>query len=469
MGTSEISGIGNMFTPGQQTTGSIGGTKEQSLAETFQSVMSQMQTPSGGSTSAQKDPVGMTTDTEYGRQPSGGVKIREESGVSSDRQEELSGKLEEFAEDVKEVLKEELGVSEEDIAKAMETLGLTFADLLNPNQLAALVMKLTDESNMGALFCSEEFMTILHTVGELGANLAQELGISQEELTQLLSQMQNTGETPQDETGAENVSQDAQNAQNAVDAAETVTEENAVDVSEPNRMQADGQEQTSDGQELVTAGEESAETDANGGQKSQTNLNGQGAGNTAAQTRNDGAGAVSQNLTEVSFAGVQEGVNAQTSQVDVADIIKQIVEFSRVTLTRTATTMEMQLNPEHLGKIFLQLTAKDGMVSAHITAQNEAVKEAIESQIVLFRENMNEAGVKVDAVEVTVGSHEFEKNLEQNAKQDERQAEEQEKAAKGTRHINLNDLDELGGLLTEEESLVAQMMAEQGNSVDFTA
>ena len=162
-------------------------------------------------------------------------------------------------------------------------------------------------------------------------------------------------------------------------------------------------------------------------------------------------------------------MNAQTSQVDVADIIKQIVEFSRVTLTRTATTMEMQLNPEHLGKIFLQLTAKDGMVSAHITAQNEAVKEAIESQIVLFKENMNEAGVKVDAVEVTVGSHEFEKNLEQNAKQEERQAEEQEKAAKGTRHINLNDLDELGGLLTEEESLVAQMMAEQGNSVDFTA
>ena len=466
MGTSEISGIGNMFTPGQQTTGSVGGTKGQSLVQTFQSVMSQMQTPSDGSAAGQKDSVGMTTDTEYGRQPNGGVKIREESGVSSDRPEELSGKLEEFAEDVKEVLKEELGVSEEDIAKAMETLGLTFADLLNPNQLAALVMKLTGESNMGALFCREEFMTILHAVGELGANLAQELGISQEELAQLLSQMQNTGEVPQEETGAESVSQDAQNA---VDVAETVTEENAVDVSEPNRMQADGQEQTSDGQELVTAGEESAEADASGGQKSQTDLNGQGMGNTAAQTRNDGAGAVAQNLTEVSFAGVQEGVNPQTPQVDVADIIKQIVEFSRVTLTRTTTTMEMQLNPEHLGKIFLQLTAKDGMVSAHITAQNEAVKEAIESQMVLFRENMNEAGVKVDAVEVTVGSHEFEKNLEQNAKQEERQAEEQEKAAKGTRHINLNDLDELSGLLTEEETLVAQMMAEQGNSVDFTA
>ena len=68
-----------------------------------------------------------------------------------------------------------------------------------------------------------------------------------------------------------------------------------------------------------------------------------------------------------------------------------------------------------------------------------------------------------------VGSHEFERNLEQNAQQEQRQAEEQEKTAGRTRYINLNSLDELGGVMSEEESLVAQMMAEQGNSVDFTA
>lgn len=97
------------------------------------------------------------------------------------------------------------------------------------------------------------------------------------------------------------------------------------------------------------------------------------------------------------------------------------------------------------------------------------VKEALESQIADLKQNMNQAGVKVDAVEVTVGGHEFEKNLEQNAKQEEQQAEEREKAANATRHINLNELDGLSGLMTEEETLVAKMMAEQGNSVDFTA
>ena len=131
--------------------------------------------------------------------------------------------------------------------------------------------------------------------------------------------------------------------------------------------------------------------------------------------------------------------------------------------------MEMQLNPEHLGKIYLEITSKDGTVSAHLTAQNEVVKEALESQIADLKQNMNQAGVKVDAVEVTVGGHEFERNLEQNAKQEEQQAEEREKAANATRHINLNELNGLSGLMTEEETLVAKMMAEQGNSVDFTA
>ena len=179
--------------------------------------------------------------------------------------------------------------------------------------------------------------------------------------------------------------------------------------------------------------------------------------------------ASNQSMTEAVNVQQTEGAMEFSSQLDVNNIIRQIVEYSKVTLSNQATTMEMQLNPENLGKIYLEITSKDGVVSAHITAQNDFVKEALESQIVELRQNMNQAGVKVDAVEVTVGSHEFEKNLEQNAKQEERQAEEQEKAAKQTRRINVNELDELSGLMTEEENLVAQMMADQGNSIDYTA
>ena len=37
------------------------------------------------------------------------------------------------------------------------------------------------------------------------------------------------------------------------------------------------------------------------------------------------------------------------------------------------------------------------------------------------------------------------------------------------RNISMSSLDELSGRMTEEETLAAQMMRDNGNSVDFTA
>jgi len=69
-------------------------------------------------------------------------------------------------------------------------------------------------------------------------------------------------------------------------------------------------------------------------------------------------------------------------------------------------------------------------VTAKIMTQNAVVKEALEAQSVELRQNLEQAGVKVDAVEVTVASHEFEKNLEQNAEGEKQQGEQQGKKKK---------------------------------------
>ena len=468
MGASEISGIGSLFTQGQPQS-AVAGSKGDTLGQTFHKVMDQMQMPVGGN-APQREPEASSPSYDYKQQgQSKPIKPRDDAAISRDRQEQLGKKLEEFSEDVKDVLCEEFGITEEQLTEAMETLGLTFADLLNPNQLAALVGELTGEMNAAALLCSEEFMTALHAIGDLGASLANELGMTEEELTQLLDQMLAEGGPLAGNAADENHSDaltapmDAESTEDAAEMQDATEEVSGLKTQEQQTEGTEGELQS----DSLSAKEEQQTA---GGQKHQQ-FGGTMQEHTGTQLRHDMTGAVGGNVTETAFAQVQEQeqVNGTGTQVNVADIIKQIVEFSRVTISRTATTMEMQLNPENLGKLYLQLSAKDGIVSAHITAQNEVVKEALESQIVQFKENMNDAGIKVDAVEVTVGSHEFEKNLEQNAKQEERQAEEQEKAAGQTRKINLKELDEWDGLLTEEESLVAQMMAEQGNSIDFTA
>ena len=181
------------------------------------------------------------------------------------------------------------------------------------------------------------------------------------------------------------------------------------------------------------------------------------------------------NVTVSAEQLTDEAVTVQNSEasylsIDAMDLIEQIAENVRVSISEGTSSMEMQLNPENLGKVYLQITSDDGVIHARMAASNETVKTVLEAQLADLRQNLNQAGVKVDAIEVTVASHEFEKNLEQNQSGEKRQGERQEEQhLSRRRNLNLSSLDELSGLMTEEETLVAQMMRDNGNSVDLTA
>jgi flagellar hook-length control protein FliK len=177
---------------------------------------------------------------------------------------------------------------------------------------------------------------------------------------------------------------------------------------------------------------------------------------------------VNETVAEVADTAESSEVPAY-AEIDVQDIIDQIVEQTKVVFDNDSTTIEMQLNPENLGKIFLNISSKEGTVSAQLFAQNEAVRAALETQIATLTENLNQAGVKVDAIEVSVATHEFERNLEQNAKGGEEQGSQEEEKRSRRRSLRMDSLDDLSGLMSEEEALVAQIMKDNGNSVDFTA
>lgn len=194
--------------------------------------------------------------------------------------------------------------------------------------------------------------------------------------------------------------------------------------------------------------------------------------------RNNSDVAKTQNVVQMQdTAGVQTMVHAadvtsETSyiSVDTMDLLEQVAEQIRVNVSEGTSSMEMQLNPENLGKVYVNISSKEGMIHAQLAASNEAVRAALETQVADLRQNLNQAGVKVDAIEVTVASHEFEKNLEQNQENEKQQGERQQEQSGGRRrNLNLSSLDGLSGLMTEEETLAAQMMRENGNSMDVTA
>ena len=73
-------------------------------------------------------------------------------------------------------------------------------------------------------------------------------------------------------------------------------------------------------------------------------------------------------------------------------------------------------------------------------------------------------------MEIAVATHEFERNLEQNAGNGEEQQEEaKEKNQTSRRSLRLDGFEDPELTLSEEEALIAQMMMDNGNSVDFTA
>ena len=477
MGTSNISEIGKVFVQNQAAKAGTG-VSDQDAKVAFKEVMSQMTnflgdhlgtgTKLSDSANGNVVPEAAVSGAGYDKYQYREMEVREDAGRDWSGNDQIKEELSKFEEGVKDVLKEELGVTDEQLAEAMETLGLTYVDLMNPNQLASLVAELTGTADVGSLLCNSEFMTVMQTVQELGGNLLQELGITAEELDQLL--MTQVQGQPEEEAVSDDGADAAGVAEQTPDMAVTrEADETAAAAAVQTAVEEGGK--TDDADALMTEEPQEAIPENADVAKEEHTASGDRQQNHFQQNQQNAQPnpVTGQSLTEMVMAQGMESTSEFATQLDVSNIIRQIAEYSRVTIANNATTMEMQLNPENLGKIFMEITSKNGIVSAHITAQNEAVKEALESQIVDLRQNLNQAGVKVEAIEVTVGSHEFEKNLEQNARREEQQGEEQEKAAKQTRRINLNDLDELSGLMTEEESLVAQMMADQGNSVDFTA
>lgn len=167
--------------------------------------------------------------------------------------------------------------------------------------------------------------------------------------------------------------------------------------------------------------------------------------------------------------GVFEAFDVQPkyTSVNATDIIRQIVDQISIAKTTGESVIEMQLNPENLGKLYINVTERNSEITARIAVANETVKNALESQMAALRENLLDTNIRVNDVEITIATHEFERNLEQNAgnengRQDGQQFTHQSSSNGGNR----TDHNEAA---SDEAGLAAQIMRDNGNSVDFMA
>lgn len=344
---------------------------------------------------------------------------------------------------------EQLGIPVEELQSLMNDMGMTELDILDPAKLSALFLQAGGVEDSYTLVTDEglyeDYQTLVKQLESTLQECGRELDRDPAQIPALLTKLQE-----------EPVVRNEAPVSGASVPVEEVSQEKAPAEKEPvgYDMMA-----VQDNNPDVDAGKDAAASSREHGRKEKDSDN----------SEHQSGNVFLQNLrTEEFRPEVQQP--AETERLAEADntenIMRQIMDHMRVQLKEDTSSLEMQLHPASLGTVQVQIASRGGAVTANFITQNEAVKAALESQMVQLIQRFDEQGVKVEAIEVTVQTHEFERNLEQGQSRDQ---QNEEPAKKGRiRRINLNDTVSMENM-EEEDALAADMMAANGNTVDYTA
>ncbi|MDE6620643.1 MAG: flagellar hook-length control protein FliK, partial [Lachnospiraceae bacterium] len=383
--------------------------------------------------------------------------------------DEIAKALEQIIDQIKEIL----GITDEELLRGMEELGLQLYDLLNADNMTQLVTVIAGEDSAISLIADEGLYTALQDIADMVdtqvGSLLENTGLSSEELDAVLQKLQemknqSLEEQLQDsgilsfETVEESAEEQASDGPVIIKEDNTKADEQAADQYDtlPENQQ---ENLTETGQKTQNTGKDAKDSD-----NKESKSFGQG---TAAQNFQN-------NLNEVSDAAAAEGVEKFTSE-STENLMRQLADMVKIVKNENLTEMELQLHPASLGTVNVSLTTKGGMVTAEFTTQNEAVKAAIEAQASQLKANLEEQGVKIEAIEVSVESHQMERELDKNGDQQQKQSQEQETGRiqgmrRGRSSINLRAFTDGEELVDEMQGaddatrIAMEIMAANGNT-----
>lgn len=379
----------------------------------------------------------------------------------TDVKAETKDVIEKAGDEVVAKVAEELGITEEEVRLAMETLGLTVLDLFHPDTLTALVLTLTGE-DMLSLMTDEglynSLQNLLNAAGEISEMIQTDLNISPEEMAAIIEKMKAEKEAMPNETLKDSVADETEEIPDGQKDYSVSVEEDGEVVKVD--VKVDGSKQTESTQ--VTS-EKVQEPEAEMGKENTSKKDSSSEdGMSSHVLLNQSLNKAADTSANITFQDTMTG-----NAVNTQDIMNQIMDYMKIQIKTDLTQMEIQLHPANLGTVNINIASKEGVITAQFLAQNEVVKAAIESQIVQLKNNFEEQGLKVESVEVTVASHKFERNLSGESNSQEQSTDRGRK--KGSRKINLDELSLEETELDEGEQIAVEMMTAGGNTVDYMA
>ena len=380
----------------------------------------------------------------------------EETKALEENTETVEEELGEKAEELVEEIARELGVTVEDVEKVLEELGISMAGLFDKENLTQVIVVLSGAEDVTQIVMDEELFAqvnnLLGKMEEMLSEVSENCDVTVEELMEYVKTEEFKSEFKMENSEVEVL--EAENVENEAELKETIK----VEVETTEETSETKTDNTVKVTEFETSESTSGHTERDMSH-SQAETNHQFLTNVASDN----------NLQNVAL-NVENGLN-QYFTYEAREIMQQILDYIKVSVKPDMTSLQMQLNPEELGTLQIEVSNKNGMLTAQFTTQDENVKAIIEGQLIQLKENLNEQGLKVQAVEVTVASQQFDRNLDKNGNEGTTQEENPNAQKKQIRRINLNELDMEEDLEGADDAIriAADMMARNGNTIDFMA
>ena len=380
----------------------------------------------------------------------------EETKALEENTETVKDELEQKAEELVEEIAKELGVTVEDVEKVLEELGISMTGLFDKENLTQVIVVLSGAEDVTQIVMDEELFAqvnnLLGKMEEMLSKVSENCDVTVEELMEYVK-----NEEFKSEFKMEN---------SEVDVLEAENVENETDLKESIKVETEITEETSETKTDNTVKVTEFETSENTSGHTERDMS----QNHAETNQQFLTNVASDNSLQNVALNVENGLN-QYFTYEAREIMQQILDYIKVSVKPDMTSLQMQLNPEELGTLQIEVSNKNGMLTAQFTTQDESVKAIIEGQLIQLKENLNEQGLKVQAVEVTVASQQFDRNLDKNGNEGTAQEENPNAPKKQIRRINLNELDMEEDLEGADDAIriAADMMARNGNTIDFMA
>ncbi|MDR0958194.1 MAG: flagellar hook-length control protein FliK [Clostridiales bacterium] len=282
-----------------------------------------------------------------------------------------------------------LGVTPEEVAAVLLSLGIKPQELKQPEKLTEFMQKITGAQSPAMLLTMPNMKEAFKAVKQIVENFNPE----QTEGQQVNVAEQSTPIT--DNTGK----QQPRNSENANDDSANITP-----TTETQTAVADSAEvsfaKVAEGQGIQASAVQAAKT----------------ASQAQVIKPEDAAALLKENNAAVNAGTAVSGTDSpqtvQTSAVkaesmrniNTQDVINQIVDKMKIEVKADVTTeIKITLRPEHLGDVTMKIVTENGIVTAMFLAENERVKAMIEAGFNELQQSLQDAGVNINQLSVSVG------------------------------------------------------------------